>query len=247
MSLIGIQIYSDLDDKFTRLLTEKFHEYLKDILDSSNNYSKFINSINFKKVNKEDLTRKSSYNKKEKKIEIIVGDKLPLVYESIYQQLLHCKNNTRCLYNVNVAKKYPFIHRFIDQYIAYSKTMELMINKELKKSDKLCNWYKEYINKVNKDSDGNLYENLKILNSICINGGRDSNFILVEESELNRLINITAYNIAKINSLKINTFDIRLSGIIIDLDTVKSPISTKDCRLIESAFEIVQENISKVV
>ncbi|MGL4107636.1 hypothetical protein [Clostridium sp. LP20] len=246
MSLMGIQIYSDLDGKFTRLLTEKLSEYLKDILGNLNNYSKYITSISFKKFKEEESTR-SSYNLTEKKIDIIVGDKLPLVYDSIYHQILHSKNNYKSLYNINLTKKYPFIHRFIDQYISYSKTMEFMINKELKKNDKLCNWYIESITEVNKSYDNDIYENLNLIYSICMKGGRDSNCSLVEEKELSRLINIAAYNLAKINSLKINCFDIRLSGLLIDLDSLKSPISGKDCRLIESAFEIIHENISEFV
>ena len=236
MNTKGIKIYSDLDQRYTELLTLKILQYSNNIFGNLNSYDKYIKVIELKKeTSNYNITKEEDgyFDASTKKIRLTVNKNILLVYENLFHQMQHAQNNIKNIFNLKAINKYPLIYTFIDKYLAYSLTMNYMINKEFIKNQKLLTWYIRHVS--NKNNNSNLEANIKFLKDIC----SKDNSELSCDNDLNDILNDIAFSIAKINILKINNFNIKLSPLIIELDKMKSPITIKECKDIQYILDII--------
>ncbi|MGG7177579.1 hypothetical protein ACQPU1_08310 [Clostridium paraputrificum] len=248
MDIAGVTIYSDLEDLLTKLLIEKIDKYLKEIIGNTEDYSKYIKSITLSKgiknlsgTNIDECSHfmgDEGYDPSTKEITILVGDKIPLVYENIFHEIQHAKNSGADFSNLVLREKYPFIFDFIDEYIAYKKSINYMIRKELKGNEKILGWYLKVVGDRNIEYEDIINENIEYLNTINIREKYNDNYVKLNNNMYNNTYSF-AYMLSKKRILGIEGYDTKFRRLIKELDKVSDRITNIDCRAIEKVFKAI--------
>lgn len=250
MNELGIEICSDLDDVYTNLFVQKIKEFMEELFGESSNYSKYVSKVQFSRLTDGEITDfsifphlmdKGIYTKDIKNIFINVDNNIPIIYQNLYHELQHAKNNSVAQKYLKNSSKYPIVYKFIDEYSAYYSAINHMISTEFKGNNRLLAWYMEYLKKSIHEFKERLYSDISLL-SEKIKANEN-----LENKEVSNLVYKIAYTIAVINNLRLNDFDIRLSPLILDMDKIELPITNTTCKFITSSLEIVRNNYVSLI
>lgn len=246
MDIRDVMIYSEVEEIYTKLLVERTGDFLDEIFEKSEvcaNYIKsikFVNELPIGECYKDEsmhFMSKEGFNRETKEIVIVAKNKLPLVYESIYHEIQHAKNNGMNSYNIFLNEKYPFVFNFLDEYMAYSKTLKFMLEKELTKNEKILYWYKNQAKKRNRGYEKNFYGNITYLKNIDFDADFRGNIIEIPGDGSFCIVNSLAYMLAKMNVVKIGNEDIKYSKLLQALNSVEGTINNMHCNKVNNVFE----------
>lgn len=186
-----------------------------------------------------DSEKSIEIDEKNKILTLSIEESNNFIFYEVCKQLQHIKNVNKKIYDTKVSIRYPFVYKFIDEYLCYSNSMEYVLNTQVINDPQEVLEYKNYLLESIKGFNSYLIDNVHILKEIlsinCLEEGEE----IIEESGVSDLITKTAYILAVINVIKLKDFDIELSTLLIELDTLEAPITTKDCKLIQSSLDIV--------
>lgn len=259
MKINDITINSDLEEVYTNLLAQKTEKYLNSIKSNKSTYFNFLRSISFISAKNGEnfkgnyegrhFINNTFFNSRTKEIEIYVDKRLPLVYEGLFYGIQRGKNNGVDQRTSVLRDKHPFIYNIIDEYIAYSKAMEYLMNTEYANNKELQEWYRKYLSTNNKNYENSINESIEFLNNVLGRNSYYDNEFLVNGKKYCHMYSLP-YMLAKINVLKLNDYDSRLNSLLYALNEIKEEITENNCRNIREIFLDINkgesDNIQKI-